>query len=246
MLQPARRGNPAGWVLARRGGGGGLGWLEAFSSWGGVGWGRGLLRRRLDTLRSFHTIYFIGFTPFGREFIFSVWPEKTNQKRGHPFSALCRHPAGKVRAGLRGFSTAHPCTGEKHADIRVGVPSGMERCRCCAPTPIQPQASAAPQGPQRASGRRVRGHCVRGSAPSPYAPDAHLANPWPLCSGARWMAWPARRKRGMFFLLPTFFSLRASCPSPCPATLFKHVPDVFVSKQTKQFAGRPRAFRCAA
>ena len=52
---------------------------------------------------------------------------------------------------LAGFPGRTSCALGKHADIPVGVPSGMERCRCCAPAPIQPQASAASQGPRRAA-----------------------------------------------------------------------------------------------
>ena len=51
--------------------------------------------------------------PMARESLFSVWPEKSNPKRGHPAWRLPPIPGRQVREPEPGFSAAHPCAVEK-------------------------------------------------------------------------------------------------------------------------------------
>jgi len=46
---------------------------------------------------------------------FSVWPEKRGPKRGHPAWRLPPIHGRQVREAGPGFSTAHPCAGEKES-----------------------------------------------------------------------------------------------------------------------------------
>ncbi len=51
--------------------------------------------------------------PPARELLFSAWPEKSNQKRGHPAWRFPPIPGWKVREPEPGFSAVRPCTVEK-------------------------------------------------------------------------------------------------------------------------------------
>ena len=59
------------------------------------------------------------------ELLFSGWPEKSNQKRGHPDGAPCGHPALRVRGWATGFVDSTSCAGEKLAGIPAGHPAGF-------------------------------------------------------------------------------------------------------------------------
>ena len=54
-------------------------------------------------------------SPAASESLFSAWPEKSNQKRGHPVWRFPPIHGRKVRELGPGFSTAHPCAGEKES-----------------------------------------------------------------------------------------------------------------------------------
>ena len=95
---------------------------------------------------------------FGSRVFFSVWPEKMNQKRGHPACAPVGHPVRPVRGRATGFfdspsgnrscvastpaSMPSPWAGEKLADIPVSHP--------CGAFLRPPAASEGPRVEQRA------------------------------------------------------------------------------------------------
>ena len=92
---------------------------------------------------------------WARELLFSAWPEKSSQKRGHPDGAPSAHPwAPGTRAGY-GVFRRDSCPGEKLARIPAGHPADFppparraigapgEAARSCAqkqrhPTPTLP------------------------------------------------------------------------------------------------------------
>ena len=89
--------------------------------------------------------------PSEGESLFSEWPEKSNQKRGHPDGAPCGHPALRVRGWATGFFDSTSCAGEKLAGILAGHPAGF-------PSPAR-RAIGAPgraARSQRALFRRAR------------------------------------------------------------------------------------------
>ena len=55
----------------------------------------------------------LSFATGGRVTFLLRGQEKSNQKRRPPCLALAGRPARQVREARSGFSTAHPCTGEK-------------------------------------------------------------------------------------------------------------------------------------
>ena len=63
--------------------------------------------------------------PSEGELLSLAWPRESNQREGHPMA----RPPGILpcgcAGGLRGFSTAHPCAGEKLAGIHAGHPAGF-------------------------------------------------------------------------------------------------------------------------
>ncbi|RDD81051.1 hypothetical protein DVJ77_13900 [Dyella tabacisoli] len=78
----------------------------------------------------------------GLESLFFACSKKSNQKKEHPHAALSGHPALRVREAWPGFSTVHPCTGEK-ASTSVSMPlralsSKPHRCKGA------PKSSARP------------------------------------------------------------------------------------------------------
>jgi hypothetical protein len=89
--------------------------------------------------------------------------EKSNQKRRPPRVALSGHPAQKVREVRPGFSTAHPCAGEKESTSMSIPPSG----------PVDP-TSPPHRGPRlerarvlRALFRKAKGRIKSRAGPKP-------------------------------------------------------------------------------
>src|SRR6185437_13837947 len=84
------------------------------------------------------------FVPLsGRESLFSAWPEKSNQKRGHPDGAPSGHPALRVRGRVTGFfdgtsvcrrktgrpPAGHPADFPPPARRAIGAPGRAARSR---------------------------------------------------------------------------------------------------------------------
>ena len=142
---------------------------------GGIDVGAHLVRDALAC----HRIQSKSFRPPSEgESLFSGWPEKSNQKRGHPDGAPSRHratapcaastrasmpsPAFRVRGWATGFFASTSCAGEKLAGIPAGHPAGF-------PSPTR-RAIGAPgraARSRRALFRRTRSRAKRQSATLP-------------------------------------------------------------------------------
>jgi len=115
------------------------------------GWGRGALA----SLAGYDTKA-VSCALWARELLFSAWPEKSSQKRGHPDGAPCAHPwAPGARAGS-GVFRRDSCPGEKLARIPAGHPADFppparraigapgKAARSCAQKQRQPQEHPTP------------------------------------------------------------------------------------------------------
>ncbi len=145
--------------------------------------------------------------PMARESLsLCVAKEKVTQEKGHPVWRFPGIPARKVREPGAGFSTAHPCAGEKA--------STSCRCPLCGLSPPSHRRTGAPgraprilrallEKPDRKPtqfGCDAFAAAVR--APTECEPGRLAALPGPLCGGVAWPIGPQGNRHDADYFSP--------------------------------------------